>query len=93
MKLQTRPTEVVDHDHEYGGPPDEGMVRMCIDRRCHHVAVGTGAAWREPTSTEQTSITIFMMRDTIVADAMTMIHGQEAGRRRARYLLGYTDHE
>ena len=91
--LQHQPTVIVDHDHEYDGAPDDGIVRMCVDRRCHHVAVGTGTAWREPTTAEQTEITLFMMNDVIIAEAMQMIHGKEAGARRARYLLGYTDTE
>jgi hypothetical protein len=91
--LLASPTDVVDHDHEFDGPPDENIVRMCIDRRCHYVAVGTGTAWREPTPTESTNITLFMWNEVIVAQAMQMVHGTEAGMRRARYVLGHTDSE
>jgi hypothetical protein len=87
--LLPRPTEVVDHDHEFDGPPDVGMVRMCIDRRCHYVAVGTGDSWRDPTPIEQTNITLFMWNEVIIAEAMQIVHGREAGLRRARYLLGH----
>jgi hypothetical protein len=85
--------QVIDHDHEFAGPPEDGAIRMCVDRRCVYTAVGTGTEWRDPTPEEQTKITLFMWQDVIVAEAMQIIHGPEAGLRRARYLLGQTDHE
>lgn len=83
-------SEVETHEHEFEGSPEKGRVGMCIDRNCTAVRVGTGRKWREPTGSEQLSITARMMEDIAIADAMIIIHGKERGMKRAREVLGYT---
>lgn len=81
--------EVTTHEHEFDGKPTEGLVRMCVDRNCTALRVGTGRKWRELTGTELVSVTARMMEDIAVAQAMTIIHGRERGMKRAREVLGY----
>lgn len=79
---------MTEHEHNFG-TPRPGACQMCSVPECFEWGIWTGTEWREPTAEERVQITLIMMEDVIVHDAMVLIHGKERGPRDARYKLGY----
>jgi hypothetical protein len=66
----------LEHEHEFNGPPKRGRIEMCVGYRCTAQRIGTGRRWRDLTAAERTKVTIFMMEQLAVADALRIIHGE-----------------
>jgi len=83
----------VDHPHDW--PMHKlNEIHMCKVDGCVQLAVcivgegDLGPGRRSLTNKEQTDATILMWEDTIMVQAMQMIHGKERGMARYLYLTG-----
>lgn len=88
-ETETQDEPAPGHEHEFDGAPKKGLVRMCVDRKCLEMRVGTGKRWRELTPTERINVTLHMMEANIIAQTGIIIHGKEKGMEWARRVLGY----
>lgn len=80
-----------EHEHEFDGSPKRNLVRICVDRNCRELRIGTGKRWRKLTADEYITVTAHMMEAISIAQAMQIIHGKERGLDRARQVLGYDE--
>lgn len=86
---------MAEHEHDFGPVKAKGTVGFCRVAECTELRVvdHKKLVWRELTSTEQTNVTIRMWADTILVQAMQIVHGEKRGLARYRYLRGYSDSE
>lgn len=80
---------MTEHLHVYPERPQEGAVEVCRVRDCPEWRVWNGMFWRKLSGTELIDLTAILMEDIAIGQAMTIIHGEERGIKRAREVLGY----
>jgi hypothetical protein len=81
---------LADHEHDFSHIPyrHAGMCRRgdCTEMRVYE---GWKKGYRKLTATEMVDVLVIQIEDIAIAQAMTSIHGETYGMRRAREVLGY----